>query len=515
MRPALILVLLAAPAAAQDPSVPAFTEQTATAGLSSPYQGDWEFMVGGGVAAFDCSGDGLPELWLAGGEGPAGFYRNTSTPGRLTFARTESGLEAASATGAYPADIDGDGITDLLVLRVGENLLMRGLGDCRFERANEAWGFDGGDAWTAAAAITWEPGATWPTIAVGNYIDRTQEAFPWGSCTPNWLHRPGEPGRFAAPVPLAPSHCALSLLFTDWNRSGRPALRVSNDREYYKGGQEQLWRMDPTPQLYTEAEGWKRLRIWGMGIAAQDVTGDGLPDYYLTSMADNRLQVLAGDPAAPTYADRAFARGLTAHKPYITDEYRPSTAWHAQWEDVNADGLPDLFIVKGNVAEMPDFALRDPNNLLLQRPDGTFMEAGDKAGVASMEIGRGGLLVDLDGDAALDMVVQNRWSGAQVWHNGGGDLGNRAVLRLVQDGPNRHAIGAIVEMRSGPARITREVTIGGGHASGALVPIILGWGEREAAEVRVTWPGSTGPGPWQQIGAGRWRLSPGSDPQPE
>jgi hypothetical protein len=183
--------------------------------------------------------------------------------------------------GAYPLDIDSDGMMDLVVLRQGENKLMRGLGDCRFEAANETWGFDGGDAWSTAFAAIWEKGQSWPTLATGNYIDRKEDAFPWGSCTDNWLHRP-EPGpegtRFGAPVPLTPSFCALSMLFTDWNRSGHPSLRVSNDREYYKGGQEQLWHLEPgqPPKLYTEKDdGWKRLRIWGMGIASADVNLDG------------------------------------------------------------------------------------------------------------------------------------------------------------------------------------------------------------------------------------------------
>ena len=34
------------------------------------------------------------------------------------------------------------------------------------------------------------------------------------------------------------------------------------------------------------------------------------------------------------------------------------------------------FIAKGNVDEMPDFAAKDPNNLLLLKADGTFHEAG-------------------------------------------------------------------------------------------------------------------------------------------
>ena len=49
-----------------------------------------------------------------------------------------------AVTGAYPIDVDSDGVTDLVVLRWGENVSLRGLGDCRFERANEAWGSKAG-----------------------------------------------------------------------------------------------------------------------------------------------------------------------------------------------------------------------------------------------------------------------------------------------------------------------------------------------------------------------------------
>ena len=65
------------------------------------------------------------------------------------------------------------------------------------------------------------------------------------------------------------------------------------------------------------------------------------------------------------------------------DDLKPSTAWHAQFEDVNNDGRPDLFVAKGNVDRMPDFAQKDPNNLLLQKPDASFTEVGDVAGVAN------------------------------------------------------------------------------------------------------------------------------------
>jgi hypothetical protein len=510
------VALTASPALADGPVVPRFVEETASSGLESVYEGEWEYMVGGGVAAFDCSGDGLPELFTAGGASKAALFLNRSeTGGALRFESIEAGVETEGATGAYPLDVDGDGITDLAILRVGENLLMRGLGDCRFERANEAWGFDGGDAWHTAFSATWEKGAEWPTLAVGTYIDRTQEDFPWGNCTTNWLIRP-EPGerRFAAGEAMEPGFCALSMLFTDWNRSGAQALRVTNDREYYKGGQEQLWQVLPgaPAQLFTEADGWARLRVWGMGIASADLDGDTYPEYFLTSMADSKLQTLKVGPGKPTYADVAFKRGVTAHRPYTGGDLRPSTGWHAQFEDVNNDCRADLFVAKGNVWEMPDFAAEDPNNLLLQREDGTFEEAGDRAGVASLLTGRGGAVVDLNADGALDLVVVNRFAPAQVWRNTGEGLGHWVALKPVMPGANRDAIGAWIEVRAGEMVTRRELTVGGGHVSGQLVPWHFGLAGHEEAEVRVIWPDGT-EGPWQKVAAdGVWVLSPGAEP---
>ncbi len=484
----LLLALLTSPAAAQ--TVPQFLDATASSGLTHTFAGEWEYMVGGGVATFDCNGDALPEMLLAGGVNPASFWRNDSTATALAFAKVQSGLEETAVTGAYPIDIDSDGITDLALLRVGEDLLMRGLGDCKFERANEIWGFRGGDFWSTAFSAMWEDGQILPTLAIGTYIDRRQEAFPWGHCTDNTLHRPNG-ATYAAPIALTPSFCSLSLLFSDWNNSGTPSLRVSNDREYYKGGQEQMWHIDPgqPPRLYTEAEGWARLRIWGMGIASTDLNADGYPEFFLTSMADSKLQTLAKPEAGtkPKYADVAFAKGVTAHRPYTGGDLRPSTGWHAQFADVNNDGLSDLFVAKGNVWDMPDFAAKDPNNLLLQAVDGTFVEAGDKAGVASFSPSRGAAVVDFNGDGALDLVVVNRNAPAQLWRNLG-PAGHWAKITLSQPGPNPMAIGAWVELRVAGKVQRHELTIGGGHASGTLGPVHFGLGDATAAEARVIWP---------------------------
>ena len=211
--------------------IPRFVDETTSAGIHSVYAGEWEYMAGGGVATFDCNGDGFARTcsWPVAHHPPSSTATPAPSGGALRFESHDSGLELDKVTGAYPLDIDSDRITDLVLLRVGENVVMRGLGDCHFERANESWGFDGGDAWSTAIAATWERGADWPTIAIGNYIDRREDVSPWGSCTDNWLHRPlvvdgKSQHKFAVPRALKPSFCALSMLFTDWNKSGAPSL---------------------------------------------------------------------------------------------------------------------------------------------------------------------------------------------------------------------------------------------------------------------------------------------------
>ena len=484
------------------PAIPRFVEETDTAGLQSRFEGEDEFLVGGGVATFDCDGDGLPEVYVTAGVNKAKFYRNRSTRGGpIKLQEERSGLELTNAIGAYPLDIDGDGNIDLVVLRVGEVQVFRGLGGCKFERANAMWKLQTSNAWHTALSATWERGQAWPTLAIGTYVDRTKPEFPWGSCTAGMLLRPAAGGKnFAAPLPLLPGHCALSMLFSDWNRSGQASLRVSNDREYYKGGQEQLWRLSPgqAPVQYTAEQGFKPLQIWGMGIASHDLDGDGYPLVFLTSMSDNKLQKLDASGKQPTYTDVAYKRGVTAHRPYVGGDIHPSTAWHAQFADVNHDGYADLFIVKGNVSTMPDFAALDPNNLLLQQPDGKFIEVGQQAGIASVRRGRGGMLVDLNGDGMLDMLVVNRWDKAQLWRNVGAgtaekpiSMGHWLQVRLKQTGGNRDAVGAWVEVDLGAPSgrvIRQELTVGGGHASGHMGWMHFGLGTATQVKLRVQWP---------------------------
>ena len=498
-----------APTTAMEPA--RFVEEADAAGLHHVYDGDFTFFVGGGVAAFDCDDDGRPDLYLAGGTNPAALYRNESPiGGALRFDQVpDPTTDLTQVVGAYPIDIDGDGLIDLAVLRYGENVLLRGLGDCRFERGNETWTFDGGDAWTAAFSAKWEDSAKLPSLAFGNYLDLAASPERT-SCSDNQLVRPEEgAAMYAEAIPLTPGWCTMSILFSDWDRSGRRDLRMSNDRHYYLDGEEQLWRVadGEPPRLYTHDEGWQQMQIWGMGIASYDVTGDGLPEVFLTSQGDNKLQTLAGDAAQPDYHDIALQLGVTATRPYAGGDPLPSTAWHPEFEDVNNDGFIDLFVSKGNVEAQSDYAAKDPSDLLLGQPDGTFSESGVVAGIVSFARGRGAALADFNLDGMLDIIQVNRRENVSLFRNvGWGDaaqpepMGDWIAVRLEQPGPNRDAIGSWIELRIGERTIRREVTIGGGHAGGQLGWIHFGLGDAGGAEIRVRWPdGETGP--WLELTA--------------
>ncbi|WP_299955150.1 CRTAC1 family protein [uncultured Roseobacter sp.] len=468
---ALLLCLLA-----QSASAEVLFEDLSSNLPSHQYTGGWEHFVGGGVAVFDCNGDALPDLLAAGGESPATLMINQ---GGLHFAAAPLPTFAGTS-GAYPLDVDGDGHLDVMLLRVGENQLLRGDGACGFTPANDALGFDGGDAWSTAFSATWE--ALGPVLAIGNYVDRNDPDGPFEACDDNSLHRWQGDG-FAASA-LSPGHCALSMLFAR-DASGTKRLRISNDRHYYvRDGSEQMYDLAMGRFLGPD-DGWETVRLWGMGIASRDITGDGRSEVMLTSMGDQLMQIAGEDGL---YSRAPFGLGTYAQRPHVGDDGRPSTGWHAEFADVNNDAAPDLFIAKGNVDQMPGLAMEDPNTLLIQQADGTFKERSVEAGVATVARSRGAALADLDGDGRLDLVVMNRRAPMELYRNVTEGTGHWLALELRMEGTNTRAVGALVELTAGGVTQVQELTVGGGHAGGQAGPLHFGLGTATSADVTITWP---------------------------
>ena len=167
---------------------PASTTGTREASSSSS-AGAWRRSTATTTAGPTCTSPAASE--------PAALYRNDSPAGgALAFTRLASAVtDLTAVTGAYPLDVDSDGLVDLVVLRVGEDVILRGRGDCRFERANELLGIDGGDSWTVAFSAMWEGSDALPTLAFGDYLDAGprvvcgQPAVPARRRRPRTRHR--------------------------------------------------------------------------------------------------------------------------------------------------------------------------------------------------------------------------------------------------------------------------------------------------------------------------------------
>ena len=132
--------------------------------------------------------------------------------------------------------------------------------------------------------------------------------------------------------------------------------------------------------------------------------------------------------------------------------------------------------------------MRDPNTLLQQQTDGTFVEISQDVGVATFDRSRGAAFADFDLDGRLDLVVSNRRAPLELYRNVTPDAGNWIAISLEQEGGNRNAIGSVFEVSAKGATQSVQHVIGGGHAGGQLLPRHFGLGSATHAQITVTWP---------------------------
>ena len=389
---------------------------------------------------------------------PAGAIRRRSTAttarsgGALRFSRlADPATDLTAVTGAYPLDIDGDGKVDLVgAPRSAAWTCCAASAAAGSRTANAAWAFDGGTGWTTAFSATWEGSATLPTLAVRQLRQLDAPASRPTRAPTTRCYRPDAGGqrlrarRSRSRPATARCRCCSA---TGTGRAGA-TCGSRNDRHYYIDGEEQLWRVAPgePPRLYTEADGWVPMQIWGMGIASYDMTGDGYPEVFLTSQGDNKLQTLDRRPEpadVPRHRPQARRRPRPSRSPAATS--CPSTAWHPEFEDVNNDGFVDLFVTKGNVERAARLRRARPEQPV-PRPARRHVRRGGRGrrDRRLRRAGAGAALADFNLDGLLDLVVVNRRrpsrcgaTSARATRPTPAPMGHWLGVRLQQPGPNR------------------------------------------------------------------------------
>jgi hypothetical protein len=357
-----------------------FTEITKPAGINFVnYSGMTEAKhlptaYGFGVAIFDYDNDAKLDVCFATAtrlplgtisSGTNRLYRNLGGE-RFQDVTKSSGLDFAGfCHGIVTGDIDNDGDQDVFLCNFGTNVLFLNRGDGTFEDI------------TGAAGLG-EPG--WSTA--GAFLDFDNDGF-----LDLYVARYGH-----WRLPENDQNCTAP---NDWNKSGRP-VRVYCSPKSVRPARHLLYRNNGNRTFtdVTEKAGVGRTDGRGLGVVAADLNNDLRIDLYVANdMCPNFVFINQGDG---TFQDATESSGAGYG---ASGETRAGMGVDA--EDVNRDGLPDLFVTN---------FWNEPNSLFINLGDGLFHEQTKTSGMMHDSlpwVGWGCGLIDFDNDGWPDCFVAN------------------------------------------------------------------------------------------------------------
>ena len=226
----------------------------------------------------------------------------------------------------------------------------------------------------------------------------------------------------------------------------------------------------------------------GMGVDAEDVDGDGLPELFVTNFT-NEYSTLYQNFGNGIFYDSTANFGLAS-------DSMPWVKWGCALADFDNDGWPDCFFVNGHV---------DNNRRLLGQPvdyeeipllfrndhGKRFRLATRDAGpyFDTRHVGRGAAFGDIDNDGDIDIVVNHKDAAPAVLRNDTKSDNHWIRFALQGTKSNRDAIGAKLEVTTAERTIYRQRK--GGYSMQATNDsrVTVGIGKaREAKKVVIRWP---------------------------
>lgn len=458
---------------------------------------------GAGVAANDLDGDGDLDLLFAS------IDRNSTilwNEGDLRFVAEE--LAASFTRSAQIVDVDGDGLLDIV-------FTQRALDSLSFWRNSRQSGIHrfvqtplaGVDVYAYAQGWADLSGDDALDLVAGSYnTELKQQGIPAPTADDRaglFVYEQSADGFVGQH--LAPTSEALSIGLVDLNGDGQLDIWAANDFAL----EDSVWGR-------ADGAGWQPLDPFAqmshstMSIEWGDIANDGGLALFSTDMNPYDISTVnlarwlpmmttlaephrVGDPQRMAnvlqvqnghfWRNRASALGVEA----------TGWSWAARFGDLDNDGLLDLYVVNGMIADnlfghLPNSELVEENRVFRNRGGGKFTSAPEW-GLGATASGRGMVMADVDNDGDLDVVINNLRAAALLLENrlcGGAAL---AVDLRQPASANPYAVGAQVELVTSQGMLRRDVRASGGYLSGDPLRLHFGFpSDAVLQELRIHWP---------------------------
>lgn len=491
--------------------------------------------TGSGLGWLDYDGDGLMDLVLvqgavfdAPGPKPAWpnpppstrLYKNLGSA-RFRDVTDETGLgHVGCGQGVAIGDIDNDGFPDVFITCYGKpNALYHnvpdGNGGRKFVEITRAAGLAQLPDWkvhpnysTSAAFLDYDNDG-WLDLFVCSYVKIDLAHYPEcrdkkgqrDACPPTAfeptrcvLYRNNRDGTFtdvskqAGVDALAAK--SLGVVALDLDGDGRVDIFVANDSApnflFHNLGQGRFESIGPSSGCAVNLAGFTQAY---MGVDADDLDGDGLPDLFSTAFA-KETNTFFRNVGKGMFLDSTHGSGLGP----------PS--WHTLgfgtcFLDAELKGSLDIVVANGHVSANVDED-GDPNNTFRQRAQfysndgrGHFrhLDGGIGSYFEEKHVGRGLAACDYDNDGRMDLAFNNSGEPAVLLHND--TIMPNHWLRLTLQGTksNRDAVGARVVVHAGSRQIVRHRKGGGSYCSASDPRLLIGVGPaKDIDAVEIYWP---------------------------
>ena len=511
--------------------IPQLEDVTAKAGIhfshdSAPEARYIVESMSGGVLLLDYDRDGWADIYFTNaptvtlalkGEPALGALYHNNHDGTFTDVTEKAGLRTPCfGMGGAVADYDNDGWPDIYLTCLGGNVLYHNNGDGTFTDVTTKAGVKDG-RWSTGAAFGDYDGDGFVDLFVTNYVDLDLQHLPvFGSgvtckymgidvqCGPRGLKsshdalfRNNGDGTFtdvtkSAGVTDDSGAYGLTVIWADFNNTGRPDIYVANDSTaaylYRNDGHGKFNEIGLESGSALGEDGHEQAE---MGVAIGDYAHTGLPSLFVTDFARDNAP-LYRNKGKWNFEDVSYLSGVGLSSV-------PWVKWGDAFVDLDNDGWLDLIAVDGHVYPQVDALssgarYREPKLLYMNQGNGAFCDASDQAGPALIEprVSRGLAIGDLFNDGNMDVVIEDLVGSPMILKNHGVEGRHWVSFELAGTKSNRLAIGAKLKLVAGGMTQTEEIHSGGSYLSQNDLRIHFGLGQATKIDsLEIHWPSGT------------------------